>query len=320
MAKVEGNSITGFASAAAGAAGLFCAVYLSGTHFRDAEPICLATGCSSWYQSGPFSSIGSIPLAVIGLCVWLAIFTMLRFVPSRKRLILGTAWVFAFTADSLQVVGYQATGTYCLWCLSHAIFATVFAITLLRANIPPLRDASLPVFAVLIGTGMAFLSPRDLSGVSSAGIALTKEPLDALRPAGVWFYANANPQKKVVAVVDLNCGHCVNWLQHTAAHSDARHPLMVVWASIVKGEMPSDANHVADGIGADPEKLRRYFATGCKPAPGIGKGPRDARRNASEKLFDRLGIGSTPHFIVYEVGTAKAVGSAKAYATLFEPE
>lgn len=306
-------------SVAFGALALFCATYLFATDLWGAEPICSSRGCAGWYRSGPLSSIGPIPLSGIGVGAWMVLFGMLKFLSARMRIVLFGAGAMALVSGSLQVIGYAATQSVCPWCLAHAVFATLFAILLKVGGVQSFRDVSPLVFALLFGLGLAFVSPRELADHSPAGIALAQEPFNRIEPAGIELFASKNTERRVLAVVDLNCGHCVNWLQDAATNTEASHPLTVVWASTVSGELPSDANHVADSLGLDPTKLRRYFSEGCKPRPGMGSKNLTPRRLAADALFRRLGIDSTPHFVLYEGAKAKDISGSVAYDLLFKP-
>ena len=127
--------------------GLGVATYLTIVHYTGDAPLCLASGGCEKVQSSEWAKLFGIPVAVIGLGGYLAIFLSL-FIPGEAGRI---------TTASLAIVGFAFSAylTYrelftikaiCQWCVASAVLMTIVAILaswlLLRG---PDVDAPVPV-------------------------------------------------------------------------------------------------------------------------------------------------------------------------------
>jgi uncharacterized membrane protein len=107
--------------------GLGVASYLTYIHYAGIKPVCTAGGSCLKVQSSIYSTLGGVPVALIGLLGYIAILGSLL-VPENETSRLAT---MAFT---LIGFGFSAYLTYrelfsihaiCEWCASSAVIMTV---------------------------------------------------------------------------------------------------------------------------------------------------------------------------------------------------
>jgi len=116
-------------------AGLGVAGYLTWTHYAGEAPICsLSHGCEA-VQSSRYASIGSVPVAVLGLAGYFALLVTLVFDREVLRLAAaGVALVGALFSAWLTYVEIARIHAICQWCVtSAALMLALAAITVWRA-------------------------------------------------------------------------------------------------------------------------------------------------------------------------------------------
>jgi uncharacterized membrane protein len=117
-------------------AGVGVAGYLTYTHFQEAALVCTFGGCHT-VQESEYATLGPIPIAILGLGMYLAVAAtaVLRIVPNRlvaPDVANLAAWGMAFAA-----VLYYAYLTYlelfvieaiCQWCVASAVITVAILI------------------------------------------------------------------------------------------------------------------------------------------------------------------------------------------------
>lgn len=110
-------------------AGIGIAGYLTYVHYARIKPICTAGGGCETVQTSVYSELVGVPVALIGLLGYLAIFA---------ALLAGESETSRFTASALTLVGFAFSAylTYrelfsihaiCEWCVASACVLTVMA-------------------------------------------------------------------------------------------------------------------------------------------------------------------------------------------------
>jgi len=125
--------------------GIGIASYLTYVHYKGLSPICaLNQGCEK-VQSSRYAKVAGVPVPLIGLIGYLAIFAslMVRGEMARLATAVMTIGGFAFSAylTSLELFQIHAI---CQWCVGSAIVMTSLAvlstIRVLRAPDDPALD------------------------------------------------------------------------------------------------------------------------------------------------------------------------------------
>jgi uncharacterized membrane protein len=112
-------------------AGVAVAGYLTWIHYGEIDPVCVGGGggCER-VQASEYSELAGIPVALLGLVAYAAIFALLL-VP-RMRGVLAAAGValvaFAFSAY-LTYLELFVIDAICQWCVASAVIATLLAIS-----------------------------------------------------------------------------------------------------------------------------------------------------------------------------------------------
>jgi uncharacterized membrane protein len=123
------------AIAALAAVGAALAGYLVVERYSGGVISCTTGGCETVQQSS-YSSLAGVPVAVLGLCAYLAIFA-LSFVLTETARAAQLAIVLAGVAFSAYLLWAQAVpiGAFCDWCLaSDAIMTIIALLVLLRVR------------------------------------------------------------------------------------------------------------------------------------------------------------------------------------------
>jgi uncharacterized membrane protein len=109
--------------------GLGVAGYLTYVHYEEIRPVCGLGGDCVKVQTSEWSKLAGVPVALLGLIGYAAIFASL-FVPGEEALIAGAL-------TSLIGFGFSAYLTYrelftidaiCQWCVASAIVMTLLAV------------------------------------------------------------------------------------------------------------------------------------------------------------------------------------------------
>jgi uncharacterized membrane protein len=117
-------------------AGLADSLYLTWYHYDPAVRVCIATGGCETVNASRFATLGSVPVAVIGVAGYLFIFATLavrRWGPLGLRGLAGQATyalAAAGTAFSIYLTAVEAfiLRAYCTWCLVSAGLVTAVCI------------------------------------------------------------------------------------------------------------------------------------------------------------------------------------------------
>jgi uncharacterized membrane protein len=109
--------------------GIGIASYLTYVHYKGLSPICaINQGCEK-VQSSRYAKVGGVPVPLIGLIGYLAIFVSLLMRGELARLATAVMTIggFAFSAylTSLELFQIHAI---CQWCVGSAIVMTALAV------------------------------------------------------------------------------------------------------------------------------------------------------------------------------------------------
>jgi len=121
------------AIAALAAVGAGIAAYLTATHFAHTAPVCTGGGCEL-VQRSDWATLGSVPVALLGLLAFAALFaSALR----RDRVVLlggyGVALAGAVFAVYLIAVQVTVLHAVCTWCVaSDSIIVLLAGLTAAR--------------------------------------------------------------------------------------------------------------------------------------------------------------------------------------------
>lgn len=128
--------------------GLGVASYLTYVHYSGSPPVCTAGGSCLKVQTSIYSKLAGVPVALMGLIGYIAIFASLL-VPENETS------RFATLALTIAGFGFSAYLTYrelfsihaiCEWCASSAVIMTILML--------------LAVWRFLRGGGPSYESPR----------------------------------------------------------------------------------------------------------------------------------------------------------------
>lgn len=120
-----------FAVLALSAVGAIVAGYLTFTHFREGALVCNVGGCKT-VQESPYATIGPIPIAVLGLGMFivlgvLALARMTELPAIEPEMANVAAWVITFSAllyyAYLVYIELFVLEAVCQWCVVTTIAA-----------------------------------------------------------------------------------------------------------------------------------------------------------------------------------------------------
>lgn len=127
--------------------GIGIATYLTYVHYRGLSPICaINQGCEK-VQSSRYAKVGGVPVPLIGLIGYVAIFASLLVRGEAARLATAGMALGGF-AFSVYLTGLELFEIHaiCQWCVGSAIVMTSIAvlatIRALRAPDDPLADSA----------------------------------------------------------------------------------------------------------------------------------------------------------------------------------
>jgi uncharacterized membrane protein len=111
-------------------AGLVVAGYLTWAHYADADVVCLRGGGCETVQKSSYSEIAGIPVAVLGLAFYVAMFFLLGW-DSEDARFGAAALAFLGVGFSAYLVVLQGfvIDAFCIWCLvNDLVIAPALAI------------------------------------------------------------------------------------------------------------------------------------------------------------------------------------------------
>ena len=104
------------------AAGIAVASYLTYVHYRPAALICTAGGGCETVQGSRYAVLAGIPVALLGLCAWAAVFLLTLWNSEATRTLTAAfalcAGAFAAYLVILQLFVIDAT---CVWCMLNDV-------------------------------------------------------------------------------------------------------------------------------------------------------------------------------------------------------
>jgi uncharacterized membrane protein len=104
------------------AAGIAVASYLTYVHYRPAALICTAGGGCETVQGSRYAVLLGVPVAVLGLCAWVAVFMLTLWSSEATRTLTAAlalcAGAFAAYLVILQLFVIDAT---CVWCMLNDV-------------------------------------------------------------------------------------------------------------------------------------------------------------------------------------------------------
>lgn len=218
--------------------GMFISGVLSMQHLFDFKIPCgMSSGCER-VKAMSISSIGPIPIAVLGFAMYLTLALMLIWRASADQAtsarLLKIGWGFtaigAICSIALQVYSFAAL-EICPWCLSHAATITVIFVLLgilvqsaPAVEKPPVVDEGVPArprlrmadlavfgvfFVAMVGGLWYEAATMKHSGTLNIDPKLFGEnPLAALVPKDAHVQGPENARLTIVEFADLGCGTC----------------------------------------------------------------------------------------------------------------
>jgi uncharacterized membrane protein len=111
--------------------GIAIASYLVYVHYADVKPICsISHGCET-VQKSKYAKLAGVPVALIGLGGYVAIFASL-FIRSEAGRLAGAGLALVGIGFSAWLTYLEAARihAWCQWCVGSAIVMTLLAITL----------------------------------------------------------------------------------------------------------------------------------------------------------------------------------------------
>ena len=103
--------------------------YLTYTHFNHSAPVCLNGGGCETVQNSRYSKLfGVIPVALLGLLAYLAIFstTVIRHELAKAACATLALTALLFNAYLLYLQA-EKIHAYCTWCISNEIVSAILA-------------------------------------------------------------------------------------------------------------------------------------------------------------------------------------------------
>lgn len=131
--------------------GFIDAAYLTAKHFKGEPPSCvLFSGCDV-VAASPYSTIGPLPVALLGLLFYLSVFFVtLAYFTSRNAKFLKLVFLISLPAVLftvylvfLQIFVIKAICIYCMF--SAAVSVSIFALALFRGKV--IKEKSETVFS-----------------------------------------------------------------------------------------------------------------------------------------------------------------------------
>jgi uncharacterized membrane protein len=125
-------------------AGVAISGYLTYVHATGAPLICGGHGSCATVQSSEYASIGSVPVALVGLMFYLTIAVLSVVVPGRSMVLLavfGLSLGGALYSAYLTWVEVAVLGAICYWCVASAI---VVGLLVVVSGVAVLRTSDAP--------------------------------------------------------------------------------------------------------------------------------------------------------------------------------
>jgi protein-disulfide isomerase/uncharacterized membrane protein len=338
--------------------GLFAAAVLSAGYLLDLPVPCgRSRGCQAVAML-PASRIYGLPIAYVGVGAWLLLLGLLTANHRSRRAtqaLVAASGVGAAISAALLIHAHTAIGATCLWCAASGIAMTLlflFSLPLLRRPVPrpPLRP--LMVWGMALACALATGAQAGAMGKAArkapvaAGVLakFSSEELSAGRGA-------LGPVKAPLTVVmfgDLWCGSCRDSMD-ALRHFQAEHPraVRVVYRHLPLWEIPGhqfsgtsaalaeiasehgkfwqfiDELHrqprppgpagflsLLGGLGISPDGIEERLADPDDPAV--------ARVRRDMDLAERLGMDSTPSFLILAEGQPALSSGPRQLPVLLE--
>jgi uncharacterized membrane protein len=110
--------------------GIGIAAYLVYVHYDDVQILCTGGGGCEKVQKSEYSKLAGVPVALIGLIGYCAIFAALL-VPGETAALVAAALAIGGLGFSLylQYRSFVTLGEHCVWCIGSAVTMTLLAAT-----------------------------------------------------------------------------------------------------------------------------------------------------------------------------------------------
>ncbi len=103
-------------------AGTALASYLTYVHYRPAALICTAGGGCETVQDSRYAVLAGVPVAVLGLCAWIAILALTAWNSELTRTLTATLALVALAfATYLVILQLFVIDAICLWCMLNDV-------------------------------------------------------------------------------------------------------------------------------------------------------------------------------------------------------
>lgn len=128
-AAAGGGATLRIATVVVALVGVGIATYLTYVHYTGIEPICAASGGCEKVQSSEYAELAGIPVALLGLIGYVAIFVAALLPGDGARLVAASlalgGFVFSLYLTYLELFEIDAI---CQWCVGSAVVMTVLAV------------------------------------------------------------------------------------------------------------------------------------------------------------------------------------------------
>lgn len=251
-----------------------------------------------------------IPLAVFGGVGWILALLTLSYREATGRTF---AIIFAALCWVFLLYAWVTARAFCPWCTLHAISVTVYSLTLSAQ----LRSSWIAfLIGLLFATGLTAVTPRSV-GRQELSHELSNIAPGELERASVEMLKGEPNSPTVYALIDLNCGHCVEWLNRVLSEPrTALKSLRVVFGTVVKLSDANDSNLIGDALVDHPDHFNAFLRRGAAGNfPNSPQAP-SSRRHTTNKLYAQLKLKRVPVFFL-DSQPGRILASAAAYDELF---
>jgi uncharacterized membrane protein len=122
--------------------GLAISAYLTWVHYAGVEPICTGVSDCERVQTSEYAELAGIPVAVVGLVGYAALFVSLRL---RVEVTVLLAYIAVGFSAYLTWAELFEIDAICQWCVASALVSVAIAVlaTLLALRAPELHHRTL---------------------------------------------------------------------------------------------------------------------------------------------------------------------------------
>jgi uncharacterized membrane protein len=122
-------------------AGIGVASYLTYVHYQPAALICTAGGGCETVQDSRYAVLAGIPVAVLGLCAWVAAFVLTVWSSELTRTITAALALVALAfATYLVILQLFVIDAICVWCMLNDVILVPLLALLALSRMRGSRD------------------------------------------------------------------------------------------------------------------------------------------------------------------------------------